>query len=137
MLESESGILVHTDFTFLLLIFLSIQFTHGILTYNKTCVKRPLSKRPKISFQDQLSLYAGQKYCRMLQECSILLTFIKLPFVIKIFVVVVFSIFEWPFTQAFLYCSSCQETIISFIPAAKVKCPSPGYLCVCLLSAII
>ena len=34
----------------------------------KTCVKQPLSKRPKIGFQDQLLLNAGQKYCRMLQE---------------------------------------------------------------------
>ena len=31
-------------------------------TYSKTCVKRPLSKRPKIGFQDQLLLNAGQKY---------------------------------------------------------------------------
>ena len=31
-------------------------------TTNKTCVKLPLSKRPKIGFQDQLSLNAGQKY---------------------------------------------------------------------------
>ena len=29
--------------------------------YSKTFVKRPLSKRPKIVFQDQLSLNAGQK----------------------------------------------------------------------------
>ena len=29
--------------------------------YSKTCVKQPLSKRPKIGFQDQLSLNAGQK----------------------------------------------------------------------------
>ena len=36
-------------------------------TYSKTCVKRPLSKRPEIGFQDQLSPNAGQKYCRMLQ----------------------------------------------------------------------
>ena len=38
----------------------------------------------KICFQDPLSLNAGQKYCRMLQE-SILqyLTFIKLPLVFK------------------------------------------------------
>ena len=35
--------------------------------YSKTCVKQPLSKRPKIAFQEQLSLNAGQKYCRMLQ----------------------------------------------------------------------
>ena len=32
----------------------------------KTCVKRPLSKRTQIGFQYQLSLNAGQKYCRML-----------------------------------------------------------------------
>ena len=63
------------------------------MTYSKTCVKLPLSKRPR--FQDQLSVNAGQKYCRMGAFCSaILLTFIKLPFVIKIFVL---SIFEWPF----------------------------------------
>ena len=33
--------------------------------YSKTCVKQPLSKIQKIGFQDQLSLNAGQKYCRM------------------------------------------------------------------------
>ena len=32
------------------------------IRYSKTCVKWPLAKRPKIRFQDQLSLYAGQKY---------------------------------------------------------------------------
>ena len=48
--------------------------------YSKTCVKWPLSKRPKICFQ--LLLNAGQKYCRMLQRehLAILTTFIKLPF---------------------------------------------------------
>ena len=51
-------------------------------------------RRTKIGFQDHLSLNDGQKYCRMLQveHTAILLTFIKLPFVIKIFVL---SIFEW------------------------------------------
>ena len=34
--------------------------------YSKTCVKRPLSKRPKIDFQDKLSLNAGQS----IAECS-------------------------------------------------------------------
>ena len=60
--------------------------------YSKTCVKQPLSERPKIGFQDQLSLNAGQKYCRMLQgeHSAILLTFIKLPFVIKIYLCYVF-----------------------------------------------
>ena len=47
--------------------------------YSKTC----FSKRPKIGFQDQLSLNAGQKYCRMLQRehSAILSTSIKLPFI--------------------------------------------------------
>ena len=53
--------------------------------YSETCVKRPLSKRPKIGFQDELLLNAGQKYCRILQgeHPAILSTFIKLPFVVK------------------------------------------------------
>ena len=38
-----------------------------VRSYSKTYVKRPLSKRQKIGFQDRLSLNAGQKYCRMLQ----------------------------------------------------------------------
>ena len=55
--------------------------------YSKTCLKRPLKK------EDQLSLNAGQKYCRMLQRehSAILSTFIKQPFVIKIFVLSFFS----------------------------------------------
>ena len=57
-------------------------------------------KRPKIGFQDQLSLNTVQKHCRMLQgeHSAILSTFIKLPFVIKIFVL---SIFELPFYTGF------------------------------------
>ena len=70
--------------------------------YSKTEVKRPLSKRQKSGFQDQLSLNAGQKYCRMLQgeHSAILLAFIKLPFVIKIFVL---SFLCGHFAQAFSY----------------------------------
>ena len=60
------------------------------LLYSKTCVKRPLPNRPKIGFQDQLSLNAGQKYCRMLmlqaEHSAILSTFIEILFDIKIFV---------------------------------------------------
>ena len=79
---------------------------HQYLSYSKTCVKRPLSKRPKIGFEDQLSLNAGQKYCRMLplEHSALLSTFIKLSFVIKIFVL---SIFEWLFYTSFtVYASS-------------------------------
>ena len=69
-------------------------------TYSKTCVKRPFSKRPNIGFQNLLFLIADQTYCRMLQgeHSAILLTFIKLPFVIKIFVL---SFFEWSFYTGF------------------------------------
>ena len=67
---------------------------------SKTCVKRPLSKRPKIGFQDLLSLNAGQTYCRKLQgeHSAILSTFIKLSFVMKILFL---FIFEWPFYTGF------------------------------------
>ena len=64
-------------------------------TNSKTCLKQPLKKKTKIDFQGQLSLNAGQKYCRKLQgeHSAILLTFIKLLSVIKVFVL---SIFESP-----------------------------------------
>ena len=80
------------------------------MEYCKTCVKRPLSKRPKIGFQDKLSLNVGQKYCRMLQgeHSAILSTFIKLPFVIMIFVV---SILEWPFYTGFTVLPSRQRVL--------------------------
>ena len=67
--------------------------------YSKTCLKRQLKKKGKI-VKDWLSLNAGQKYCRMLQRehTAILSTFIKLPFVIKTFVL---SIFEWPLKTGF------------------------------------
>ena len=68
--------------------------------YSKTCLKRPLKKKTKIVFCDQLSNNAGQKYCRMLQgeHSAIRLTFIKLSFIIKIFVL---SIFELPLKTGF------------------------------------
>ena len=74
------------------------------ISIHKTCVKRPLSKRTKIGFQDQISLNAGQKYCR------ILLTFMKLPFVIKIFVL---SIFSGRFTQVLLYTLGSGTAIVA------------------------
>ena len=52
--------------------------------------------------EDQLSLNAGQKYCSMLQgeHSAILSTLIKLPFVIKIFVL---SFFYGYLRQVLLY----------------------------------
>ena len=65
-----------------------------IIMYSKTRLKWPLKKKTKNGFQYRLSLNAGQKYCRMLQgeHSAILWTFIKLPFVIKIFIL---SFSEW------------------------------------------
>ena len=59
----------------------------------KNLSKMATLKKKKIGFQDQLSLNAGLKYCRMLQgeHSAILSNFIKLPFVSKI---IVLSIFE-------------------------------------------
>ena len=68
--------------------------------------------RSKVS--DQLSLNAGQKYCRMLQEehSAILSTFIELPFVIKIFVL---SIFGWPFYRGFSVTDKTVLQLINFL----------------------
>ena len=54
------------------------------IKYSKTCV----SKRPKVGYYEQVSLNAGQKYCRMLKWkiSAILSIFIKLPIVILCFV---------------------------------------------------
>ena len=57
-------------------------------------------KEPNICFQYQLSLSAGQKYCRMHrgEHSAVLSTIIKLPFVNKI---PILSIFEWPLGTGF------------------------------------
>ena len=60
-------------------------------------VKPVLSGHSKIGFQYQLLLNADQKYCRMLSFCNTL-TFIKLPFSTKTFVL---SIFKWPLKTDF------------------------------------
>ena len=67
-----------------------------VLIIQSNLCKTTTLKRPKIGFQIQLLLNAGQKYCRKLQgeHSAIRSTFInmtKLPFVIKIFVL---SLFE-------------------------------------------
>ena len=70
--------------------------------YSKTCVKQLLSKRPKLVFKTNYRLMQ----VKSIAECSkgqgehsaILLTFIKLPFVIKIFVL---SFLGWHFYAGF------------------------------------
>ena len=103
-------------------IFLPRKFTKELSENNHTVkpVTWPLSKRPKIGFQDKLSLNAGQRYCRMLQgeHSAILLTFIKLPFVIKIFVL---SNFEWPFYTGFtVYNSFIKLSLYNMIHLYKL-----------------
>ena len=72
-------------------------------------------RRPKIGFQGRLLLNAGQKYCRMLQESilqyfsAILLTFIKVPFVLKTFVL---SIVEWPLKRGFTLESNFHAPVL-------------------------
>ena len=74
----------------------------------KTVISGHSKLTPKIGFQDRLSLNAGQKYCRMLQweHPAILLTFIKLPFVIKTYVL---SSFEWPPKDRFYSISFSED----------------------------
>ena len=63
--------------------------------YSKTCVKWPLSKRAQIGFQKN---YPFIQVKSIVEHSAILSTFIKLPFIIKIFVL---SVFEWPFYTGF------------------------------------
>ena len=83
--------------------------------YSRTCLKLPLKKKTKIGFKDQISLNAGQKYCRMPQEehSAILSTFTKLPLIIKIFVL---SIFEWPPKTGFTVNKTSVDGTSSQIP---------------------
>ena len=71
-----------------------------IVKYSKTCVERPLSKRPKIVFKTNYRLMQVKSIgeCSKGEHSAILSTFIKLSFVIKICVL---SIFEWPFYTGF------------------------------------
>ena len=87
----------------------SMSITTMLFIYSKTCVKWPLSKRPKIVLQYQLMLNAGQKYCRMLplEHSAILSTLIKLPSVIKIFVLSILHKF---------YCFVCLFDFILYVP---------------------
>ena len=68
-----------------------------VSSYSKTCVKLPLAKRPKKVFKTNYHLMQVKSIAEW-EDSAILLPFIKLPVVIKIFVL---SIFEWPFYTGF------------------------------------
>ena len=59
--------------------------------YCKTCFKRPLKRKTKIGFQDIQSLNS-------VEYSAVLLTYIKLTYDFKTFVM---SIFEWPLKTDF------------------------------------
>ena len=88
--------------------------------YSKTCRKRSLKKKTKIGFQYQLSLNAGQKYCRMLQRehSALLSAFIKLLFIFKTFVL---SIFEWPLKTGFTCFFEQDHQILVYITFSNNK----------------
>ena len=81
---------------FLLYLCTGYVYESSLGVYSKPCVKRPLSKRPKIVFSRLISFNAGQKYCRMLQEDHFAILSTLFP--LKIFVL---SIFQWPFYTDF------------------------------------
>ena len=69
------------------------------MVYSKTCVKRALSKRPKIGLQ--LSLNAGLKVLQNAPRGAFCNTF-DLHYATNCFIkIFVLSIFEWPFYTGF------------------------------------
>ena len=85
-----------------LICFLGPNFRHITFeNYSKTCVKRPLSKRPKFVLETNYRLMQVKSIieCPKRRIFAILLSFIKLPFVTKIFVL---FIFECPFYAGFI-----------------------------------
>ena len=94
---------------------------HRSLKYSKTCLKRPLLKIPKLAFTTNYFLMQVKSmYCRRLQwkHSAILASFIKLPFVIKIFVL---SFLSDRFIQ--LYC-----TVIPLLPVTRQELTFSYYL---------
>ena len=69
----------------------------------KSVLSSRSKRRPKVVFSDRFLLNEGQKFCRMFQweHSAILSTFIKLPFIIKIFVL---PILEWPLKTGVTVC---------------------------------
>ena len=89
-------------------------------------------KKPQNWFSILISLNAGLRYCRMLQgeHSAILSTFIKLPFVIKIFVL---YIFEWWLKTGFtLYSPKTKSSQCHYVVMTRratkllIAIPAPG-----------
>ena len=96
--------------------------------FSKTCLTVTLKttenwfSRPK----DQVSLNAGQKYCRVLEgaHSALLSTFNKLQFVIRTYVL---SIFDWPLKTGFTVDPLLQSMVhvYSFIASVHTTHVTP------------
>ena len=79
-------------------------------TYSKTCIKRLFVKDHKLVFKTNYRFMQvksiAECFKRSNQHSAILLAYIKLPFVIKIFVL---SIFEWLFYTGLLVIDAYQN----------------------------
>ena len=82
---------------------------------NYHCTEKPvlsghLKRRPKIVFKTDYHLMQVKSIAECSKHSAILLTFINLPFGIKIFVL---SIFEWPLNRGFtVYCINVSARVI-------------------------
>ena len=83
--------------------------------YSKTCIKQPLKKKEdqKLPFE----IYYCLMQVESIEECSPSI-FIKLPFVIKTFVL---SIFEWPLKTAFTVHSVTTEKEVPMIKSINAR----------------
>ena len=103
-----------------------------VCVHSKTCVKRPPQKDNKLVFKTNYRLMQ----VKSIAECSkgdysaILLTFIKLPFVIEIFNLYVF---EWLFIQVLLYLV-CGSSLVVILLLTRCFCCSHCLLGLCVLS---
>ena len=90
----------------------------------KNLCKTATLKKTENWFSRPIIAKCRPKYCRMFQgeHSVILLTFIKLPFVIKIFVL---SFFEWPFYIGF----TVYETVLKI-----THLPEHDILVLCLIA---
>ena len=76
------------------------------MNYSKTRLKRPPKRRPKLVFKTDYRLMQVKSIAS-----AILLTFIKLPFSFKAFVL---SIFEWPLKTGFTVFKIFKKTCTCF-----------------------
>ena len=81
-----------------------------VLKYSKTCLKLQLKIRQKYVFKTDHRLMQIKSIAECLEHSAILSTFIKLPFVIKIFVL---SIYERPLKTSFTVLHTASVIIIA------------------------